>query len=224
MFRKVSNVDLMSRLVNLENKIDIVNTKIDSQSQLLEGCCDCKSREVFVYKELKDYIEDKFSQLTLGITDKLNSHQEINHSAQLDAQKICEEVFEKYKIDIMDNLQAIITNISISNIQAGDNSEFCTTFIIDKVRDEFSNHKNGVEAKLVDLNTYLNKLTEESSNRFLIINTKLDSIYFENEVIKHQLKLEDDIRNTIEEVDNLNNIIARAISQIDKFTLNRDLE
>ena len=54
MFRKVSNVDLMSRLVHLENKIDIVNTKIDSQSQLLEGCCDCKSREVFVYKDELD--------------------------------------------------------------------------------------------------------------------------------------------------------------------------
>ena len=42
-------------------------------------------------------------------------------------------------------------------------------------------------------------------------------MYFENEVIKHQLKLEDDIRNTIEEVNNLNNIIVCAISQIDKF-------
>ena len=59
MFRKVSNADLMSRLVNLENMIDIVNIKIDSQSNLLQGCCDCKSREVLVYKELKDYIENK---------------------------------------------------------------------------------------------------------------------------------------------------------------------
>jgi len=195
MFQKVSNVDLMSRLVNLENKIDIVNTKVDSQSQLLQGCCDCKSREVIVYKELKDYIEDKFSQLTLGIIDRLNSIDEINSSAQLNTQKICNEVFEKYKTDIIDNLQTIITNISISNIQAD----------------------VGVQSKLVDLNACLDKLTEESSNRFSVVNMKLDSIYFENEVIKHQLKLEDDIRNAIEEVNNLNNIIACAISQIDKF-------
>lgn len=195
MFQKVSNVDLMSRLVNLENKIDIVNTKVDSQSQLLQGCCDCKSREVIVYKELKDYIEDKFSQLTLGIIDRLNSIDEINSSAQLNTQKICNEVFEKYKTDIIDNLQTIITNISISNIQAD----------------------VGVQTKLVDLNACLDKLTEESSNRFSVVNMKLDSIYFENEVIKHQLKLEDDIRNAIEEVNNLNNIIACAISQIDKF-------
>jgi len=195
MFQKVSNVDLMSRLVNLENKIDIVNTKVDSQSQLLQGCCDCKSREVIVYKELKDYIEDKFSQLTLGIIDRLNSIDEINSSAQLNTQKICNEVFEKYKTDIIDNLQTIITNISISNIQAD----------------------VGIQSKLVDLNACLDKLTEESSNRFSVVNMKLDSIYFENEVIKHQLKLEDDIRNAIEEVNNLNNIIACAISQIDKF-------
>lgn len=195
MFQKVSNVDLMSRLVNLENKIDIVNTKVDSQSQLLQGCCDCKSREVIVYKELKDYIEDKFSQLTLGIIDRLNSIDEINSSAQLNTQKICNEVFEKYKTDIIDNLQTIITNISISNISAD----------------------VGVQSKLVDLNACLDKLTEESSNRFSVVNMKLDSIYFENEVIKHQLKLEDDIRNAIEEVNNLNNIIACAISQIDKF-------
>lgn len=203
MFRKVSNVDLMSRLVNLENKIDIVNTKVDSQSQLLQGCCDCKSREVIVYKELKDYIEDKFSQLTFGIIDRLNSLEEINRSVQLDTQNICNEVFEKYKIDIMDNLQAIITNISISNIRADSNSEFCSNV--------------GVQTKLVDLNASLDKLTEESSNRFSVVNMKLDSIYFENEVIKHQLKLEDDIRNAIEEVNNLNNIISCAISQIDKF-------
>lgn len=217
MFRKVSNADLMSRLVNLENKIDIVNTKIESQSQLLEGCCDCKSREVLVYKELKDYIEDKFSQLTIGIMDRLNSHEEINRNVQLDALKICDDVFEKYKLDIMENLQTIITNISISNIQGSGDSEFCTTFIIDKVRDEFSNYKTGIEAKLVDLNICLKRLTEESSNRFSNVDMKLDSIYFENEVIKHQLKIEDDIRNTIEEVNNLNGIILCAISQIDKF-------
>jgi hypothetical protein len=203
MFRKVSNVDLMSRLVNLENKIDIVNTKIDSQSQLLQGCCDCKSREVIVYKELKDYIEDKFSQLTLGIMDRLNSLEEINHSVQLDTQKIYNEFFEKYKMDIMDNLQTMITNISISNIPVNSNSEFCSNV--------------GIQSKLLDLNECLDKLTEESSNRFSVVNMKLDSIYFENEVIKHQLKLEDDIRNAIEEVNNLNNIIACAISQIDKF-------
>lgn len=203
MFRKVSNVDLMSRLVNLENKIDIVNTKVDSQSQLLQGCCDCKSREVIVYKELKDYIEDKFSQLTLGIMDRLNSLEEINHSVQLDTQKIYNEFFEKYKMDIMDNLQTMITNISISNIPVNSNSEFCSNV--------------GIQSKLLDLNECLDKLTEESSNRFSVVNMKLDSIYFENEVIKHQLKLEDDIRNAIEEVNNLNNIIACAISQIDKF-------
>jgi len=193
----------MSRLVNLENKIDIVNTKIDSQSQLLQGCCDCKSREVIVYKELKDYIEDKFSQLTLGIMDRLNSLEEINHSVQLDTQKIYNEFFEKYKMDIMDNLQTMITNISISNIPVNSNSEFCSNV--------------GIQSKLLDLNECLDKLTEESSNRFSVVNMKLDSIYFENEVIKHQLKLEDDIRNAIEEVNNLNNIIACAISQIDKF-------
>ena len=83
------------------------------------------------------------------------------------------------------------------------NSEFCSNV--------------GIQSKLLDLNECLDKLTEESSNRFSVVNMKLDSIYFENEVIKHQLKLEDDIRNAIEEVNNLNNIIACAISQIDKF-------
>jgi translation elongation factor EF-G len=217
MFRKVSNADLMSRLVNLENMIDIVNIKIDSQSNLLQGCCDCKSREVLVYKELKDYIEDKFAELTTGIMVELNNNKEINSNMHLETLKICDDVFEKYKVDIMNNLQAIITNISISNITGGDNSEFCTTFIIDKLKDEFSIYKTGIDVKLADLNNLLNKLTQETCNRFTNVDKKLDSMYFENEVIKHQLKLEDDIRNTIEEVNNLNNIIVCAISQIDKF-------
>jgi hypothetical protein len=218
MFRKVSNADLMSRLVNLENKIDIVNTKIDSQFNLLEGCCDCKNREILVYKELKDYIEDKFSQLINGIMNKLNSQQlDINSSIQLETLKICDDVFENYKTDIMGNLQTIITNISVSN-KGDDNS---TTFMIDKMRDEFYSCKNGIDIKLVNLNNLLNKLMEETSNRFTTVDNKLDSIYFENEVIKHQLKIEDDIRNTIEEVNNLNNIIVSAISQIDNLLIDK---
>jgi hypothetical protein len=44
---------------------------------------------------------------------------------------------------------------------------------------------------------------------------KLDSIYFENELIKHQLTLEDEIRKLIDEVSNIHSIIKNTISGLD---------
>ena len=61
MFKKVSNADLLNSLLSLQNKIDIITTNMNSK--FVEGCCDCKSRESLVYKQLHEYLEEKFLEL-----------------------------------------------------------------------------------------------------------------------------------------------------------------
>lgn len=237
MFRKVTNSDLLNHLVNLENKIDIVNTRINSQT--LEGCCDCKTRETTIYKQLKDYLEDKFSEFSQGILEQLrtnNYQQDLSkNNFQKDIVNTFNSTFDKYKIDIMNNLQTIITNLSISNIQGDSNESFCTNYILDQLRNELTSYRIDTEndiAKILIMYENANKtIVEKLENvagksdiidtRINCVDTKVDSLYFENEIIKHQLKLEDEIRSAIDEVHSLSLIVTSAISQLDSLLENK---
>ena len=44
---------------------------------------------------------------------------------------------------------------------------------------------------------------------------KMGSLYFENEIFKHQLSLEDDIRKSMDEIDTITNIINDSVYEID---------
>jgi hypothetical protein len=216
--------------MNLENKIDIVTTRLNSEST--QGCCDCKSREVLVYKELKDYLETKFTELS----NKFESEERTvlkNH---------INDTFEICRNDIIDNLQTIITNLSISNIQNDTSSSFCTNYILEHLKNELIEHKlsfdggiiqlyeninMSIEDKLHKLTALLDRVTKETGSkftqiesRFVDVDGKLNSIYFENQLIKHQLSLEDDIRKTIDEVNDLSKMINIAIKQMDEIKLN----
>ena len=56
------------------------------------------------------------------------------------------------------------------------------------------------------------------SNKLDNLDVKLDKVYFENQVIKHQLLLEDHIRESINEIDDLSFTIKQTISKIDTLT------
>lgn len=49
------------------------------------------------------------------------------------------------------------------------------------------------------------------------LNSKLDGIIFENEIIKHQLCLENDIRETIQQVNNINFTVNDTVQKIDEY-------
>lgn len=223
MFKKVSNIDLMNRLTSLENKLDILNTNLDSQS--LEGCCNCKSKEALVYKELCEYLETKFSDLVNNITLKFDEKAKINENRN---EELVVNIHDT-KDDIMDNLQTIITNLSLSNKE---NSDFSSGYIIEQLKNEMINYKidteqdickiltlfenvnRAIDIKLDELN---NKIGENMNGKFDVIDVKLNSIYFENEIIKHQLLLEDEIRKSIEEIGNINTCIDETVAKINKI-------
>jgi hypothetical protein len=236
MFKKVSNVDLMNNIKKLENKLDILNTNLDSQS--LQGCCNCKTKESLVYKELRDYLESKFTDLADNLTknfDEKNKENtnEILHTIKIEKDEFVTNIhdtFNKYKLDIMNNLQTIITNLSLSDKS---NNIINSIPIIEQLKNEiikyktdteqdvckiltlFENVNRSIDDKLGNLNNMIQTVSENTNGKFDVIDVKLNSIYFENEIIKHQFLLEEQIRQSIEEISNINSSINDAIQKLD---------
>ena len=232
MFKKVSNIELMNNIKKLENKLDILNTNLDSQS--LQGCCNCKTKEILVYKELRDYLELKFTDLVDNLTDKLTDNLTDNLTIKLETKNKANEIektdlvtnihdtFDKYKLDIMNNLQTIITNLNFT----------LPVPVIEQLKDEiikyktdtekdvckiltlFENVNRSIDDKLGNLNNIIQTIGENTNGKFDVIDVKLNSIYFENEIIKHQFLLEEQIRQSIEEISNIKNSINDAIKKL----------
>lgn len=124
MFRRITNVDLLNRIIEIENKIDILDLKLTRET---------------------------ISNLTGHFTEQKLS-------------------IEEYFIKLNERLD--------------NNKEFCTQNVYEKLD---------------------------------IINNKIDMLYYENETIKHQLLLEEDIRKYECEINTLSNIINKTILDIDKI-------
>ena len=140
MFKKVSNIDLMNNIKKLENKLDILNTNLDSQS--LQGCCNCKTKEALVYKELRDYLESKFADLVDNLTMKLDEKNKANKIENKELVTNIHDTFDKCKLDIMDNLQTIITNLSLSDKT---NSVINSIPVIEQLKNEIIKYKTDTE-------------------------------------------------------------------------------
>ena len=50
------------------------------------------------------------------------------------------------------------------------------------------------------------------------MDSNINHIYFENQIIKHQLLLEDCIRESVNEIDDLSLLIKNTVSKINKLT------
>jgi hypothetical protein len=84
-------------------------------------------------------------------------------------------------------------------------------------------HKNdGSNQELIQLmhtriESIEQKLTNIDSN-INHIDSNINHIYFENQIIKHQLLLEDCIRESVNEIDDLSLLIKDTVSKINKLT------
>jgi hypothetical protein len=230
MFKKVSNADLLNSLLSLQNKIDIITTNMNSK--FVEGCCDCKSRESLVYKQLHEYLEEKFLELNNSLLKKFEETDIVKKELVENTIVLFNNTFDKYRDDVMTNLQNIISNLSLSST---DNSS--NTYIVEQLRNEIKNEitsykkdkekelyeilnsystiNKSMEDKLITLSDLFQVFTEDNCKLIISMDKKLDSIYFENELIKHQLALEDEIRKLIDEVNNIHGIINNTINDLD---------
>ena len=118
----------------------------------------------------------------------------------------------------MTNLQNIISNLSLSSTEIKNE---ITSYKKDKEKElyeilnSYSTINKSMESKLITLSDLFQVFTEDNCKLIISMDKKLDSIYFENELIKHQLALEDEIRKLIDEVSNIHSIINNTINDLD---------
>jgi hypothetical protein len=120
---------------------------------------------------------------------------------------IVEKLYHPFKRGIMIKVLNNDNNTMI-------NYKIDTEHDVCKILTLFENVNRAIDIKLDDLN---NKIGENISGKFDVIDVKLNSIYFENEIIKHQLLLEDEIRKSIEEIGNINTCIDETVAKINKI-------
>uniref|UniRef100_A0A6C0H703 Uncharacterized protein n=1 Tax=viral metagenome TaxID=1070528 RepID=A0A6C0H703_9ZZZZ len=199
MFKKVSNIDLRNKIDCLDNKLDIVMSHLSASNNII-GCCDCQARETKVYNELKDFLETKMNSFKTEIESKLE-HSSSNTFVNL---------FEEYKQELITNLELIIQHIDCWN---GSQEPQHTvkdiykllvahTSALDKIRSGQSFLDSNVSATL--------DLAKEISNSMAIL-------HYENEVIKHQLLLQDELRKYDNEIDSLKQQVEETLQQVNKL-------
>lgn len=92
-----------------------------------------------------------------------------------------------------------------------------------------SKHKNdnvhtrieSIERKLTNIDSNINHIDSNINHMDSNINhidSNINHIYFENQIIKHQLLLEDCIRESVNEIDDLSLLIKDTVSKINKLT------
>lgn len=99
MFKKsVSNVDLYNKLSHLDNKLDVILTKLNEGT--VTSCCDCKYNEIRIHEQL---IEDKFTCLQEELITKISG---VDKNVEM-----LKQAFENYRQDLITNLQIIVCNL-----------------------------------------------------------------------------------------------------------------
>ena len=182
MFKKISNLDVCNKLSALENKVDVLISNLEAKT--LEGCCNCKKREVKVYKELMEYLNEMFCNVENEIFQKY-----CGHEIPTDAVK---QIFDTFKKGLSYRLDSIISRMGSTII---DNGESLLSQSMDKVHTEM-----------------------------ISINTKLDGLYYENEVIKHKLFLENELRKYEDDISTLKHAVNATIESVSKVIESMNLE
>mgnify|MGYP000942716738 FL=1 len=181
-------------------------------------CCDCKSRESLVYKQLHEYLEEKFLELNNSLLKRFEETDIVKKELVENTIVLFNNTFDKYRDDVMTNLQNIISNLSLSSTEIKNE---ITSYKKDKEKElyeilnSYSTINKSMESKLITLSDLFQVFTEDNCKLIISMDKKLDSIYFENELIKHQLALEDEIRKLIDEVSNIHSIINNTINDLD---------
>jgi len=241
-FRKnTALLELVNKFDNMENKIDILNNKFES-IRLLDGCCDCQKRENKLCSELKEFIEYKLlnlkESLLISFDNKLIEDKEANV-----LKNIIEETCNKHAIELNGILEKCTVTHNLKNVDLSSQIKSISdqiTQLNEISKQEKKNQdlllRTDLQEFLIGLQTNINSII--SSNQVDIINnynnTKVNtqevldkvvnlsesinnnvkSFFFENEIIKHQFVLEENIQRYNVEIDNIRTLVINAKNSI----------
>jgi hypothetical protein len=267
---ELRDIDLLNKFNNVENKIDILNSKFESITYL-DGCCNCKERDTKIYEMLFDYFESKFSDFTPKKIEPLCSEYILKQDLDDFKNEVLLELKNFYKINstFIDeqgsqnlNIKTMFNKITnmVSQLKIIDHQEYHikhqdtinnalyeisnigklilthekTSINGDiKLRDDLQSFFIGMQKNLstqiqlaikdplnvveLNLTTHLTDTIGQLGDTINNINSKVDSFYFENELIKHQLLLEENIGKYNDELESLKIRVKNTTVDIDEI-------
>jgi hypothetical protein len=258
-------IDLMNKFNSMENKIDTLQSKMESVTYL-DGCCNCHERETKIYKDLQHFFEHKFEHMKNDILDNIPKDNSDNVNFLEQIVQIIKDTHEKNK----EELTTILSDICKKQNENNHLSRGCVTTLtetqlrenitglytslvtnhakfderlrnkIDELNNNIKNNDTTLRTGLQDIlisikndiitsiNSYQNNDKQnnkqnENLDNFIknmteqvnMINNRVDGFYFENETIKHQLLLEEEIRGYNDDIDQIKLLIENVKSTIE---------
>jgi len=258
-------IDLMNKFNSMENKIDTLQSKMESVTYL-DGCCNCHERETKIYQDLQCFFEHKFEHMKNDILDNIpkenndnvnlleqiiqiikDTHQKNKEELTSILSDICKKqnentllsrggVIPLTEIQLRENITGLFTSLVTNhakfderlrtkidelsiNIKENDNTlraglqDILISIKNDIITSVNSNQNNDSQndKQNENLDNFIKHMTEQINS----INDRVDSFYFENETIKHQLLLEEEIRGYNDDIDQIKLLIHNVKSTID---------
>lgn len=221
---------LDDKLLELKNSIlESVNKNIVFTDNISDSSSDSSDYNL-------RYLECLESKLRIAIEEVYNK----NRNELLETlQKCCETSNTHNKTDIFNlfnnmhqnlgNMLVQLQNDVKTNLNEKDLSlrTDLQTFFIGVQKDLSSNMNSQTSTyvnHLLDVNNQLTKHVKDLESLTLNIDKNVNSFYFENEIIKHQLQLSEEIRQYSSEIVSLRDLATNAKHTIDELLENYEFE
>ena len=222
MFRKKVDTEVLNLFNTIENKIDIINSNFNCVT-FLDGCCICKERDIKINEMLITFLESKFSELYLNESKVTKNELSVkNHidSILIDIKTELQNKFvtkenQKSSLELLTYSVNNLTN-EIQQLKQTPSSDKLlrsdlNTFLV-AIKDDIKSDIKGSMQITLQNNTVL-------KNTLDILINKTDAIFYDNEIIKHQFSIEENVKNYSDTVDYLKISIEKSINDIDQILM-----
>jgi hypothetical protein len=220
-----------------EKLLDIKNSLLESVNNNIVICEDNNESDTSSdSSNVNLHLENLELKLKLAIEEVYNK----NKNELIETlQKCCETHTTTNKTDMFNLFNSL--NQNLGNILIQIQNDFKSTlsekdaslrsdlqnFIIGVQKDLSTNITAQTSAyinHLFDINHQLTKHIKDLEELSLKIDNNVSSFYYDNEIIKHQLQLSEEVRKYSDEVDNLRELATNARLSIDKLLNNYEFD
>lgn len=217
MFRKKLDIEVINLFNKLENKIDTINSNFDCVT-FLDACCKCKERDVKINDMLITYLECKFSDLSdnididsilLSVKNELQNTlvSTVDHKSSFESLIDSITYLKNETINLKNEIQQLKEIPKSDKLLRNDLNTFLVA-IKDDIKSDIKGYMQITLQNIIDNNTLL-------KNTLDILINKTDAIFFDNEIIKHQFSIEENIKIYSDTIDSLKLSIEKSINDID---------
>lgn len=238
--------------IDLANKIDLLDNKLDILSSKLLEICHCRDEDKNLYKSITNYIDTKFRMLLEDQEDKIQVSNKLSSlmddrfamNQRLDSLQNALDLLSSENSSIVPNLKDLLKEVApidhqeyhikhqhgLNNIR----TDFTSLLEVikkqdEKLRTDLHNFLLGLETNIVkslkdkiDVNVdQITQIQSDLKTNFYTmlknVDDKVDGFYFDNELVKHQLSLEEDIRMYNDDIESMKIAIQNKTIEIDNI-------